>query len=546
MYTRDGARIKTAKRPNVPRRTQPAPPTPHDFERYLSHPLTRKILKQLTTGPNGRTPMEKIFYSYRNPDASLSERIKYAPVHKAMDYFVARTHTSPEQAVERVFHHWPTVRTLLNTARSVATHGLLTPQRFIAPLLVVWNITNACNLSCKHCYQDAIHKRGTDELTRAEKLNVVDQLSENLVPLIALAGGEPLVDPDVWAVLERAQQKFVYATLATNGTLLTPRNCERLASLGVKYVEVSLDSIDPAIHDDFRQMKGAWARSIEGIKNVNAAGMRCGIACCFTRDTVEQAQEMINLAISLGANTFVHFNFIPVGRGVEMAHEDMSPSQREDLLRLLKKTLDDGKISVMSTAPQFGRTCLMFGDPEGMMAMGHGGSGRGQQARVVSKYIGGCGAHRCYCSIQPNGQVNPCVYMPTRTIGDLRTTPFTEIWNQPLEAILSDRDDRGDHCGVCDYRFFCGGCRARAESYTGDVQAGDPGCIYNEHMWDEILARRQHELNALNDLTARKVGVGGRSSRTSMLPSDSQLKPDPGSPAADSNAPAELGSHTAA
>lgn len=540
MYTPDGTRIKTAKRPTVSKLTQAAPATPHEFEGYLGHPITRRILKHLTQGPNGHTPMEKIFYSYRNPDASLYEKIKYAPVHKAINYFIARTRISPERAVEKVFHHRPTTRTLLNTARSVAIHGLLAPQRFIAPLLVVWNITNACNLSCRHCYQDAVHKRGSDELNRAEKLSVVDQLSENLVPLIALAGGEPLVDPDVWAVLERAQQKMVYATLATNGTLLTPRNCERLASLGVKYVEVSLDSVDPAVHDDFRQMKGAWARSVEGIKNVSAAGMRCGIACCFTRDTVEHAQEMIDLAISLGADTFVHFNFIPVGRGVEMAHEDMSPAQREALLILLQKTLNEGRISVMSTAPQFGRACLMFGDPEGMMAMGHGGSGRGQQARVVSKYIGGCGAHRCYCSIQPNGQVNPCVYMPTRTIGDLRKTPFAEIWNQPLEAILSDRDDRGDHCGVCDYRSFCGGCRARAESYTGDVQAGDPGCVYNEHMWKEVIARGERELGILNEPTARKVGVGGRTKMTSPMDAESRLDPHPEMPAVDSSRPSKV------
>lgn len=511
MYTKDNERIKTAPRHSVPKLTSPLNDEPHPFENYLSRPLTQRILHWLTTGPNGHTPMENIFYSYRNSQASRLERLKYAPIHRALDYFVAKTRTSPERAVEKVFHHQPTVRTLVNTAKSIAAYGLVAPQRFVSPLLVVWNITNACNLSCRHCYQDAHHKRGGDELNRAEKLDLVDQLSENYVPLIALAGGEPLVDPDVWSVLERARQKKIYATLATNGTLLTRTNVDRLRSLGVKYVEVSLDSTDPEIHDDFRQMKGAWARSVEGIRNVVATpGMRCGVACCFTKDTVEHAPEMIDFVASLGVDTFVHFNFIPVGRGVDMAHEDMSPAQREMLLKLLFDTLESGKMGVMSTAPQFGRACLMYGDPDSMMAMGHGGSGKGRQARVVSKYIGGCGAHRCYCSVQPNGKVNPCVYMPTRTIGDLREKRFAEIWNQPLEAILSDREDRGDHCGVCDYRSYCGGCRARAESYTGDLQAGDPGCVYNEHMWKEIIERREHEMKVLNQNTALKVGVGGR------------------------------------
>ena len=87
-------------------------------------------------------------------------------------------------------------------------------------------------------------------------------------------------------------------------------------------------------------------------------------------------------------------------------------------------------------------------------------SGEGRQARVVAKYIGGCGALRCYCSIQPNGLVTPCVYMPSCIVGDLRKSRFAEIWDHPLEAAFSDREDRGDHCGVCDYRAFCGGCRA--------------------------------------------------------------------------------------
>ncbi len=531
MYNPDGSRTKTALRPSTPRLTQTYQHEPHQFEDYLNRPVTRKILRWITSGANGHTRMENIFYSYRNPSLSLFEKIKYSPLHKALDYFVAKTKTSPDRATEKVLHHWPTVRTLVNTAKSIATYGLVAPQRFISPLLVVWNITNACNLSCKHCYQDAGHKRGHDEMNRAEKLDLVDQMSENYVPMVALAGGEPLVDPDIWAILERAQQKQVYVSIATNGTLLTRANVDRIRSFGVKYIEVSLDYMDPEVHDDFRQMKGAWARTIEGIKNVvSTPGMRCGIATCFTKDTVEHAREMLDLAISLGVCTFVHFNFIPVGRGVNMAHEDMTPQQREDLLRLLYETLESGKLGVMSTAPQFGRACLAYGDPEGMMSMGHGGSGKGPQARVVSKYLGGCGAHRCYCSVQPNGKVNPCVYMPTRTIGDLRKNNLKEIWDQPLEAILSDREDRGDHCGVCDYKFYCGGCRARAESYTGDLQAGDPGCIYNQHMWDEIVHRRQRELDVLNDMTAQKVGVGGRTESPTLIPGGNGRGQPGGSP----------------
>jgi len=273
--------------------------------------------------------------------------------------------------------------------------------------------------------------------------------------------------------------------------MLTPKVAQRLVEYGVKYVEVSLDSIDPEHHDEFRGMRGAWVKTVEGIRTIaRTPGLRCGMAACFTRTTVHQAPDMIEMAIRLGCSTFVHFNFIPVGRGLDLLEEDLTPQQREWLLNILWRYLNEGRIGIMSTAPQFGRACMMFADPNSFVAMAHAGKGKGKQAQVMSKYMGGCGACRCYCSFQPNGKVTPCVYIPHLILGDLRKQSVLEIWNHPLHAILSDRDDRGDHCAVCDFRYFCGGCRARAESYVGDIQAGDPGCVYNMHLWSEILEKK--------------------------------------------------------
>jgi radical SAM protein with 4Fe4S-binding SPASM domain len=128
----------------------------------------------------------------------------------------------------------------------------------------------------------------------------------------------------------------------------------------------------------------------------------------------------------------------------------------------------------------------VYGSDEGVFATGHAGKGEGKKTMVLSRYIGGCGAGRCYCSIQPNGIINACVYIPSEEVGDIRRQGFKQIWDNALFDTLSDRDDRGDHCGVCDYKHYCGGCRARAESYTGDIQAGDPGCVYNAHEWVEL------------------------------------------------------------
>jgi radical SAM protein with 4Fe4S-binding SPASM domain len=101
-------------------------------------------------------------------------------------------------------------------------------------------------------------------------------------------------------------------------------------------------------------------------------------------------------------------------------------------------------------------------------------------------------AGRCYCAIQPNGIVTPCVYISDVKVGDLREKSLSDIWDCELFAVLSDRSRRGDHCVVCDFRSCCGGCRARSYAYTGDITAGDPGCIFNVHQWNELSMQTEN------------------------------------------------------
>ena len=493
--------VLTAKRPRIPKVSPTAEVDHHTFEDYLASPHMQRLLKLLTRrNSRGRCYLEEVFESYDKPGTPVWDRLRFSLPHQLIELFRHRAGVGKEVLKAKVFHHHPTVRALVNTARSIAKYGLTVPQRFSAPLIVVWNYTQACNLTCKHCYQEAGHKPAADELPTELKLDLVDQMADEYVPFLAVAGGEPLVTKDVWRVLEHAKKRGVHTTVATNGTLLSKGVCQRLVESGVKYVEVSLDSVIPEEHDRFRGLEGAWKRTVDGIRNAaSTPGLRAGMAACLTRLNLHRTEAMINLAKDLGCTTFVHFNFIPVGRGQDMVEMDISPPERETLIQLLNRHLQEGKISIMSTAPQFGRACILHGPADGFMATAHAGKGKGKQAKVLSKYIGGCGAGRCYCSIQPNGKVTPCVYMSSVVVGDVRRQKLIGAWDNSYFDLLSNRDDRGDHCAVCDFRAYCGGCRARALSYTDDVQAGDPGCAYNQHVWDEVVrnAQRQNELVTL-------------------------------------------------
>ncbi len=149
-----------------------------------------------------------------------------------------------------------------------------------------------------------------------------------------------------------------------------------------------------------------------------------------------------------------------------------------------------GGIGIISTAPQLGRICLAGAALQsGRTTCSHAGSGSGIKARVVAKYLGGCGAGRTYICIEPNGDVTPCVYLPHRIMGNIRQKSLVEIFrNSIFWDVLNDRNQRLHHCGVCTFKNYCGGCRARADAYYGQLHAGDPGCVFNQKHWEALAA----------------------------------------------------------
>ena len=462
----------------------------HPLEDLLDTKPIRWIMRFISKKRrSGKTMIEEIIASFSNKKASLWHRIKYWPFHMFINKM--KGSVTAETFRERIGEHASTLRGFVIAARSVGEFGLTLPQRFSAPLFIVWNFTNLCNLKCKHCYQDAEHKKLPDELTLEEKFRLVDQIGEEYVPMIAFAGGEPTICPDLLPILERCNQHGIHTTIATHGGTMTPKLAGQLAERGVKYIEISLDSVYPQKHDEFRGQRGMWHRTVRGMQNViNQEGTRLGVAMCVHQGNFDEVEDMLQFCVDIGASCFAHFNFIPVGRGLAMVDGDLNPAQREWLMRTLNDWMQAGKIGVISTAPQFGRVCVAHAPTDGKQACSHAGSGGGEKARVIAKYLGGCGAGRDYVAIEPNGNITPCVYLPHRVQGNIRKRSFIDIFrHNEFWELLCDRDRRLHHCEVCEFKHYCGGCRARADAYFGDLNAGDPGCVFNEKHWDDLVAR---------------------------------------------------------
>ncbi|HID95326.1 MAG TPA: radical SAM protein [Candidatus Latescibacteria bacterium] len=461
---------------------------PHTVELFLSSPLTRRAFSFLLNRQEGdRTYLEKVLLHYAGEEVRFnpSERFYYLLLYSFIGLVLKALGVNRHFIQQEISKEPLYLKVIPLILESVARFGLTRPQNFISPLLVVWNFTNACNLRCKHCYQNA-WKRLPDELSLEERLDVIDQLDRMNLPLLAFSGGEPLVDREIWRIIEYARSKGIWLSLATNGTLITEEVARRLKEAGINYVEVSVDSAEGAKHDSFRGVPGYWRKTIQGIRNCVKAGLPVGFAPTVSRFNYAELDDLYELACELGAERFYPFNFIPTGRAKQISKWDISCWEREEVLKKLHGYMLEERISVMSTMPQFARACIQYA-PKGPLPTSHYSTGIGVAAVYASRYIGGCGAGRAYCALQPNGKITPCVFIGDLVVGDIRQRSFRDIWlNSEIFAVLRDRDNLKDNCHSCDFRDFCGGCRARAYGYFGDITAPDPGCINNSKAWEEL------------------------------------------------------------
>lgn len=336
-----------------------------------------------------------------------------------------------------------------------------------APYLIALNLTERCNLSCDHCYLDAkVLKEGArDELTTFELKKTLDEIARvGPEAMVVLTGGEPLLRRDIEELASHASGLGLMVVVGSNGLLLTADRIEKLQAAGVAGVGLSVDSLDPAHHDDFRGRKGAWTKTMASIDACVAADMPFQIHFSVTDDTADEIDAMVAFARDAGAMVLNVFFMVCTGRGEK--YSDISPEKYEEVLRRVAHAArSERKLMVRAKcAPHFKRIAMEM-DPEWPITSAHGYD------------AGGCIAATRYARITPNGNVTPCPFMEN-SVGSVRDTPFSEIWQTaPVLNELRTPKLEG-RCGVCEYQKLCGGCRARPLARDGNMMAEDFLCHY--------------------------------------------------------------------
>jgi len=374
---------------------------------FINNPISRLIIRIICNDCKkcgNRSDLILRKYSGENINLCFKCEFLYAVlsliITKAAKSFEVPKNEMKEYLSDTIFR-----RGLVNVLKGISYYGITKPQITYAPFLVVWDWTHGCNLKCKHCYINA-DKKLDDELATRDAKKLIDELADCGVVALSFAGGEPLIRLDFFEVASYAKKKGFHVSLATNGTLITQKVAKKLKKVGVDYIEISLDGAKAETHDNFRGIPGVFKKTLEGIRNCLKTGLYTCIATTVTKSNFEEIPEIYELAKKLGVQFLIFFNFIPSGRGKNISNQDITPEERENLLNFIyEKMISGSKPQVMCTAPQFGRVCMQKGTavPTHFFTQ-----------EVIGKYaelcefIGGCGAGRLYCSIEPNGDVQPC------------------------------------------------------------------------------------------------------------------------------------------
>lgn len=339
-----------------------------------------------------------------------------------------------------------------------------------SPLLVFYELTQACDLVCTHCRACAQPTPHPNELSPLSSLQLLQQLAEfPEPPTLVLTGGDPLKRPDIYRLAERACELGLDVAITPSATpLVTPDAIDRLRRAGVSRLAISLDGVDAASHDAVRGVCGSFTRSLQILRDARSAGMSTQVNTTLTPANLQTVDAMAELLATLGIAMWSVFFLIPVGRAATAAR--LSAQQCEAAFeRLWRQSLLQTYLIKTTEAPHYRRFLLQ----------------RHSDARRTT----GQRPPRPFASMHVNdgkgimfvshaGVVYPSGFMPI-PCGRFPADNVVKVYQQSqLFRELRDDAHLQGKCARCEFRKVCGGSRARAYATTGNPFAEEPDCLY--------------------------------------------------------------------
>jgi mycofactocin biosynthetic radical S-adenosylmethionine protein MftC len=320
-----------------------------------------------------------------------------------------------------------------------------------APICLTWEITYACNLRCVHCLSSS-GRRAADELTTAEAMRLIDDWAEMQVFYINVGGGEPMVHPDFFTLMEHAIERGIGVKFSTNGSRIDAAAARWIATTDYLDVQISLDGVDATMNDAIRG-EGSYANARNAMDLLAAEGFPFKLNHVVTRRSADRLDDLHTLATGYGAQLRLT-RLRPSGRGLQVWEQlRLTQAQNRMLYGWLRAHPD-----VLTGDSFFHLSAL--GEPLDGLNM--------------------CGAGRIVCCVDPRGDVFACpfVLVDEFRAGNVRTTPFAEIWRDSALFARLRGEQVGGGCSTCGAYERChGGCMAVKHFAGLALDEPDPECV---------------------------------------------------------------------
>lgn len=353
-----------------------------------------------------------------------------------------------------------------------------------------WSITGKCNMNCRHCFLSAPEAK-YGELSTAQCLSIIDQISDANIGKVSLTGGEPLVRGDFWQLVDAfLEKRIIIHQLYTNGLLVTDELLEELKARKIDCkLFLSYDCVDS--HDWMRGISGAEEMVIEAIERAHRHGFSVGIETALHKNNLHKLTETYELLKSLGISSWKVSPTVSVGNWEQEQGQYDIP--REDLygayLQLIKRyQADEAPFTIMLGGVYY---CEKGSTQYQIPIIKFDGSENALKQPV-------CRSARLNLYIMADGKLLPCIPMTGTHIEnempDLLTTTLPEAMEDSryfdlIDLRLGTLLQKNQECDSCEYKLRCGmGCRAQAVQASGDYYGNDPeSCFFFKNGYEEKI-----------------------------------------------------------
>ncbi|HMD84653.1 MAG TPA: radical SAM protein [Terriglobia bacterium] len=383
---------------------------------------------------------------------------------------------------------------------------ILSPEASPLPLVVgnpkpvvSWRVTRSCNLNCVNCLSDSRPRRYGSELTTPEGMALIRDLGAMQVPRLLFAGGEPLMRTDLVELVAYTRERGIQPSLLTNGTLLNRALAAGLKRAGLHTVSILLEGIGREV-DRHRGVPGAFDAVLEGYANCEATGLAAEIRTPLNRWNYPELADILDFIERRRIRQVAFAHLVYAGRGNspqdDLTHDekrralDLILERTEDFHRRgvgIKIATDENHVDGIYLYLRLARTNPRRAAAAYRLLQGSGANLRGAGVGLAG--------------IDSVGDVHPDPYWANYVLGNVRETPFSEIWEKSSDPLLRGLRDRlpllKGRCANCRWKQACGGnLRVRAEEFFGDPWMSDPACYLTD---EEIGKEVKEQIEGLED-----------------------------------------------